>query len=92
MKKKKPLLDTDYNPIRDPNPVREIRSLDDTNSSNIYQVSIVPITPINLEAYGFDVSQMSPVIVDGSAASCYTIEQGSQSDYSLQVCLPTIQP
>lgn len=88
------LLSNDYSikydektglPIRNPNPERQIRSIDDTTNQNLTQISIVPTSLIYPSAYNLDTALM-PNTMTGDGKNCLVVEQGQNNEYSLLYC------
>jgi|GEM_PF-1026055 hypothetical protein len=87
----------DYFYERNLNPHREVRSLSDiptieiddqsrTVTSYPSEISIIPVEPINLEAYGVDSDNLTPGSLRYENKDCYTIQP------SLLYCPPTVSP
>ena len=87
----------DYFYERNLNPNREVRSLSDTPTIEIddqsrtvisypSEISIIPVEPISLEAYGINPDNLSSGSLRYETKDCYTIQP------SLLYCPPTVSP
>ncbi|MCP5463365.1 MAG: hypothetical protein H7A34_09415 [bacterium] len=76
--------------IRNPDPVRQIRSIDDTPNQNLTQISIVPSALIEPRLYNLDTSTL-PTTSTNDGNTCFVVDQGGTGEYSLLYC-PESQP
>jgi hypothetical protein len=67
---------------------RDIRSLDDTPTTTLTQISLVPAQPINPAHYNISPSDLPAASLDGK--DCYVLQSGGESEFSLYYCPPTL--
>lgn len=69
------------------NKPRDVRSLDDTGTTTLSQISLVPAQPINPAHYNISPSNLPAVPLDGK--HCYVLQPGGENEFSLYYCPPT---
>jgi hypothetical protein len=67
---------------------RAVRSLDDTGTTTLSQISLVPAQPINPAHYNISPSDLPAASLDGK--DCYILRSGGESEFSLYYCPPTL--